>query len=157
MKFTELIKRIQHISESISPDDLADAIMDRLEREHPGTVSRHGAEVVGDAILSVAERHTDGSVNDLGALVQEVMLKLKQPMQEVSDSEQIENPPDRITMDVPLLLRMLEYAREDAKTDMDLHDVTQNLIKLSQTGKTLSMSDYEQIIRSTGINNRDEM
>jgi hypothetical protein len=31
------------------------------------------------------------------------------------------NPKDTITVDVPLFIRLLEYAREDAKTDMDLH------------------------------------
>jgi hypothetical protein len=55
------------------------------------------------------------------------------------------NPTDSITLDVPLFIRMLEYAREDAKTDMDLHNVTDNALKLSTTGKTLTMADYNQI------------
>ena len=29
-----------------------------------------------------------------------------------------ENKPDTLTMDIPLFIRMLEYAKEDAKTDM---------------------------------------
>jgi hypothetical protein len=56
------------------------------------------------------------------------------------------NPPDVISLDVPLFIRMLEYAREDAKTDMDLHDVTEKAITLSITGRTLNMGDYEDII-----------
>ena len=56
------------------------------------------------------------------------------------------DPVDSIEMDVPLLLRMLEYAREDAQTDMDLHDVAEKMISLSQTGERLSMNDYEQIV-----------
>ena len=60
-------------------------------------------------------------------------------------SEKSNNPEDKITMDVPLFIRMLEYAREDAKTDMDLHNVTEKAIALSATGKTLNMSDYNQI------------
>lgn len=55
------------------------------------------------------------------------------------------NPEDVIKLDVPLLIRLLEYAREDAKTDMDLHNVAENLINLSQSGNTLSMDDYHQI------------
>ena len=55
------------------------------------------------------------------------------------------NPTDSITLDVPLFIRMLEYAREDAKTDMDLHNVTDNALKLSTTGKTLTMADYNKI------------
>jgi len=59
------------------------------------------------------------------------------------------NPKDVIKVDVPLFIRLLEYAREDAKTDMDLHDVAENIIRLSETGKTLSMNDYDAIVNST--------
>jgi hypothetical protein len=58
------------------------------------------------------------------------------------------NPSDKITVDVPLFIRLLEYAREDAKTDMDLHNVTENIIKLSETGKTLTMTQYEEIVKN---------
>jgi hypothetical protein len=47
------------------------------------------------------------------------------------------NPRDIITVDVPLFIRLLEYAREDAQSDMDLHDLTENIISLSASGKTL--------------------
>lgn len=57
-----------------------------------------------------------------------------------------ENPRDVVTMDVPLLIRLLEYAREDAKTDMDLHNVTEKLIALSKSGKTLTMDQYDAIV-----------
>ena len=53
------------------------------------------------------------------------------------------NPIDTITMDVPLFIRMMEFAREDAKSDLDLHDVAEKAISLSNNGKTLTMSDYE--------------
>jgi len=58
------------------------------------------------------------------------------------------NPKDIISVDVPLFIRLLEYAREDAQTDMDLHDVADNIISLSSTGKTLTMDDYSSIIGS---------
>jgi hypothetical protein len=57
------------------------------------------------------------------------------------------NPADKITVDVPLFIRLLEYAREDAKTDMDLHTVTENIIALSETGKTLTMAQYDDIVK----------
>ena len=57
------------------------------------------------------------------------------------------NASDKITMDVPLFIRMLEYAKEDAKTDMDLHKVTENAIALSETGKTLTMAEYDTIVK----------
>lgn len=57
-----------------------------------------------------------------------------------------ENPKDIITLDVPLFIRLLEYAREDAKTDMDLHNVTERIISLSGQGNTLTMSEYNKIV-----------
>lgn len=59
------------------------------------------------------------------------------------------NPQDIISVDVPLFIRLLEYAREDAKTDMDLHDVAENIIRLSQEGEVLTMDDYNAIIGTT--------
>jgi hypothetical protein len=56
------------------------------------------------------------------------------------------NPSDKITLDVPLFIRLLEYARENAKTDMDLHNVAEKAISLSETGKTLTMSDYDSLV-----------
>jgi hypothetical protein len=46
----------------------------------------------------------------------------------------------------------LEYAREDAKTDMDLHNVTENIIRLSSSGKTLTMSNYDNIVKKENLN-----
>ena len=60
--------------------------------------------------------------------------------------EKQSNPTDKIILDVPLFIRMLEYAREDAQTDMDLHDVTEKAIALSASGKTLTMADYNKIV-----------
>lgn len=57
-----------------------------------------------------------------------------------------ENPIDSITMDVPLFIRMLEFAREDASTDMDLHDVAEKATALSAEGEILSMDNYEDIV-----------
>jgi hypothetical protein len=56
------------------------------------------------------------------------------------------NPRDIITVDVPLFIRLLEYAREDAQTDMDLHSVAENAISLALSGKTLTMDDYVSIV-----------
>ena len=59
------------------------------------------------------------------------------------------NPMDVVAMDVPLLIRMMEYAREDAKSDLDLHDIAEKAIALSSEGRTLTMSDYGAIFSDT--------
>lgn len=61
-------------------------------------------------------------------------------------SESAPDKIDSITVDIPLFLRLLEYAREDAKTDMDLHVVTQNAQELSKTNSMLQMKHYTSII-----------
>lgn len=78
-------------------------------------------------------------------------------MEDASMPPALINPPDKITVDVPLLIRIMEYAREDAKTDMDLHNVTEKLISLSQEGKTLTMQDYDEIVAGEDIPNDEQM
>jgi len=56
------------------------------------------------------------------------------------------NTIDTITMDVPLFIRLLEYSREDAKDDMDLHNVAEKALQLGVSGKTLTMSDYDSLV-----------
>jgi hypothetical protein len=56
---------------------------------------------------------------------------------------------DTITMDIPLFLRMLEYAREDAEQDLDLHDVTEKANKLGKERGILQTDDYEDIVGTT--------
>ena len=56
------------------------------------------------------------------------------------------NPTDTITMDIPLFIRMMEYSREDAQSDMDLHSATEKITKLSASGQPLTMQDYNEIV-----------
>lgn len=55
---------------------------------------------------------------------------------------------DTVTLDIPLMIRLLEYAREDAQTDMDLHNVAEQLIDLSKEVDVLSMDQYDAIVGS---------
>jgi len=61
-------------------------------------------------------------------------------------NEQEEDPTDIIAMDVPLFIRMLEYAREDAQSDMDLHDVAERAIEAVKLRGLLSMEDYNDLV-----------
>ena len=53
---------------------------------------------------------------------------------------------DTITMDIPLLIRMLELAREDIKTDAQLHRIVEKLIDIRNKG-TLTMDDYDFVAK----------
>jgi hypothetical protein len=72
--------------------------------------------------------------------------ELRQLIREEIENLTNTNVVDTITMDVPLFIRLLEYAREDAQTDMDLHNVAENAIKLGLDGGVLSMKNYNQLI-----------
>ena len=52
-----------------------------------------------------------------------------------------------------MFIRLMEYAREDAKTDMDLHNVTTNLLKIKD--KIISMADYDQVVVSSDVDAAD--
>jgi len=67
------------------------------------------------------------------------------PINEAKEEDKV----DTITMDIPLFLRMLEYSREDASQDMDLHDVTEKAISLGKERGILQMDDYDEIIGTT--------
>jgi hypothetical protein len=51
-----------------------------------------------------------------------------------------------LRLNVPLMLRLLEFAREDAHSDLDLHFLTENLVKHSDPTTYLSMKDYDQLV-----------
>jgi hypothetical protein len=68
----------------------------------------------------------------------EPMKSFKQYINEVNDKE------DVITLNIPLMIRMLELAREDVKNDMELHRITERLIDIRDKG-VLTMDDYNFI------------
>lgn len=51
---------------------------------------------------------------------------------------------DHVSFDIPLLIRLFELAREDVKTDADLHVVVEKIISMQGKG-ILTMDDYEEI------------
>lgn len=60
------------------------------------------------------------------------------------------NEIDVITLDVPLFIRLLEYAREDAKTDLELHSLTTKAIAQSKDKSSLTMDDYQALTQQEG-------
>lgn len=66
------------------------------------------------------------------------------------------NEEDVVSMDVPLLIRMMELSREEIKDDATLHHVAKKMIDLSAKGETLSMNNYEEIISNLDLASHDE-
>ena len=59
----------------------------------------------------------------------------------VDDEKEI----DIIKVDVPLFIRLLEYAREDAKDDEDLHRMTERLTLECRGGRSVGMEVYDRV------------
>jgi hypothetical protein len=86
-----------------------------------------------------ADLNKDGKLSDYeekrGAAIEKNIKEVEQP-----------DAIDIVTLDVPLFIRMLEYAKEDAADDMDLHELATKTIALSKQRGILSMEDYEALI-----------
>lgn len=55
---------------------------------------------------------------------------------------------DVVSLDIPLLIRLLEYAREEVNDDATLHRITENIVALDRDDDFLTMKDYDNIINS---------
>lgn len=53
-----------------------------------------------------------------------------------------------IRLDVPLMIRLLEYAREGAGSDTELHLMVERMMELCEYGEVLEMDDYEDIVET---------
>jgi hypothetical protein len=65
---------------------------------------------------------------------------------EEADVDVSKDIPDIIAVDVPLFIRLLEFAREDAGDDMDLHEVAERAIEAVKARGVLSMDDYDVLV-----------
>jgi broad specificity phosphatase PhoE len=53
---------------------------------------------------------------------------------------------DRVVVDVPLFIRLLELAREEIKEDVPLHQITERITALLEDKAELTMDDYNSIV-----------
>jgi len=56
------------------------------------------------------------------------------------------NPKSTVELSIPLLLRILEFAKDDASSDEELRKVANNMIELSKVAGELGMIDFEAIM-----------
>lgn len=71
------------------------------------------------------------------------------PLESDDDEYEVPEGVDIVLVDVPLMIRLLEYAREEATSDVDLHNLASKLITKSnkwKSWKPLTMADYENIV-----------
>lgn len=106
---------------------------------HPAEITKVNKEMTGAITYSVSYDKGTGKTKATNIYNKDGEIK---SLNEATE----EDPVDTITMDIPLFLRMLEYAKEDAQEDMDLHDVTEKANILGKEKGILSMEDYDAIV-----------
>lgn len=63
----------------------------------------------------------------------------------------VEDKVDIVKMDVPLLVRLLEYASEELQSDVELHKVVENIVARSKASDVLTMADYGALIPKPAV------
>lgn len=53
---------------------------------------------------------------------------------------------DAISVDIPLFIRLLEFAREDASNDLDLHFLAEKAVEMVKERGVLDMNSYDELI-----------
>lgn len=51
-----------------------------------------------------------------------------------------------IAMDVELFIRVLEWAREDAQSDVQIHDLAENAEQMTAEAGELTMQHYDELV-----------
>lgn len=60
---------------------------------------------------------------------------------------------DKIVLDVPLFMRLIEWGHEDVKHDVEIHKATERLLEIQKSGvEILSMQNYPNIIGASEVN-----
>lgn len=154
-KAASLADALISLGATFGPKSLKDALkladLDLAQAQELIAKASNKTEAVGDytvKTISAADawkKHTDQKTSKSKVPVDPKTGKTL--YQKVTSEEVEEDKVDTVTMDIPLLLRMMEFAREDAQEDMDLHDVAERMIAMSKEGP-LSMDDYDSIVGS---------
>jgi hypothetical protein len=120
--------------------------MNEAEEKYSVKPSKKGFSVIK---TSTGSEITSFDTEEKAKQHAEKLNKMKFIPKEKFNEAKSEDKVDTITMDIPLFLRMLEYAREDAEQDLDLHDVTEKANKLGKERGILQTDDYEEIVGTT--------
>ena len=61
--------------------------------------------------------------------------------------EEAEENGEEITLNIPLFIRLMEFAREDAKDDMILHKIAEKASEMMEDNDCLEMEHYSDLVK----------
>ena len=159
----------RHYGATLSPDEAMNKWMQRglditekNDKRHDAEIAKLMKEIVGlKRIINNLHPHATGASNVAEGEITEDDVVLSADRRRpksglLSKPEQAMNPADTVKLDVPLLIRLLEFAKEDAADDMALHDLAEKLVARGARGRTLTMKDYDSLVPSTEAPAPDE-
>jgi len=165
MDATEQLERERGIPKHVVLDSLCDAMMAAYRKysklhdttgiyakinEQTGEIGIYSEKIV---VEQVTNEQTEISIEAATAIDENSKIGTI-ITEEVTPEEN--DQADTVTMDVPLLIRMMELAREEIKDDATLHHVAKKMIDLGAEGKTLDMEHYEEIIAELGLGDHED-
>ena len=110
-----------------------------------------GEEQMRLSDLSLEDKDGEDNATDLTSKYTD-----SEEMSEEEGEEDKTNPVDVVKMDIPLFIRMLEFAREDAVDDEQLHAVTERITKMAAEGNIITMAEYDKIVGAPGEEKESE-
>ena len=150
-------KSVLSLADDIEPNDLIKEVKEfKIKSEDKAAfVNRLNKLGIGVDTYKIKDNKLDDyfSVEFIDPQVIDTINQVLKKSPKINQVKENLNPIDSIKMDVPLFIRMLEYAREDAKTDIDLHDVTEKIIGMAKEGRILTIKDYNKIMSNKIVDN----
>ena len=150
-------KSVLSLADDIEPNDLIKEVKEfKIKSEDKAAfINRLHKLGIGVDTYKIKDNKLDDyfSVEFIDPQVIDTINQMLRKSPKIDQVKENLNPIDSIKMDVPLFIRMLEYAREDAKTDIDLHDVTEKIIGMAKEGRILTIKDYNKIMSSKIVDN----
>lgn len=110
---------------------------ENLEELSKNTLKKYQRKAMSDTTKGKEAQRMGGVIRS------DMKIKAKETVKESDET-------DTVTMDVPLLTRVLEMAREDIKSDEQLHVVVTRLIEMAKNG-TLSMENYKKLTEDNKV------
>ena len=136
-------------------------LFNQYKKHSDGWIKRYGGkaeDIMNKRSHKIAKKLAENeNKNKIKEIIRKVLMTppAKPEPEEINSVEFIQNTKpvedstlNSIKLSIPLLIRMMEYAREDAQNDMDLHFAAEKMIELAKNDNTLSMKDYENIIHT---------
>ena len=150
-------KSVLSLADDIEPNDLIKEVKEfKIKSEDKAVfINRLHKLGIGVDTYKIKDNKLDDyfSVEFIDPQVIDTINQVLKKSPKIDQVKENLNPIDSIKMDVPLFIRMLEYAREDAKTDIDLHDVTEKIIGMAKEGRILTIKDYNKIMSNKIVDN----